>query len=276
MLQQQPSLEFESPGTARPEPRTAASVASMALIARPRVFGEGGWGTILNNLSAPSTTTTRAKACVSLTSCVIQSRVACRHMLRARVSSSRRCSRSSPRNGSSRITSRTLTGASLALPHPLPSHLRRGPLPRQGVFAVPQAVSEHTAEVSLIDNPADRQRRVGGRTVEEVLKERAVPELHGRIDPRGLLAQSFEALAMQWLTVDENVPVCRSMPSKEKPDQARLASARRANDSHVASRLDPEINPLQDRVPGHPYAHPLRAQRLLAVLLPGFLQAGEP
>jgi len=117
--------------------------------------------------------------------------------------------------------------------------------------------SEHAGEVSLVDNPADRQGRVGRRTIEEVLKERAVPELHGRIDPRGLTAQPFEVLAMQWLTVDENAPVCRSMPSKEKSNQARLASARMANDSHVASRLDPEINPLQDRVPGHSYAHPL-------------------
>jgi hypothetical protein len=116
---------------------------------------------------------------------------------------------------------------------------------------------EHAGKVSLVDNPADRHGRVGWRTVEEVLKERAVPELYGRIDPGGLPAQPFEALTMQWLTVDENAPACRSMPSKEKSDQARLASARLANDSHVASRLDPEINPLQNRVPGHPYAHPL-------------------
>ena len=64
---------------------------------------------------------------------------------------------------------------------------------------------------------------------------------------------------MQGLTVNENAPVRRSMPAQEEPDQARLASARMADDSHMASCLDGEINLLQDSVPGCPYAHPLQS-----------------
>jgi len=106
-----------------------------------------------------------------------------------------------------------------------------------------------------LDNLADRQRRVSWRTVEKILKEGAVPELHSRINPSSLPAQPFKAFAVKGLTVNKNAPGRRAMPAKEEPDQARLASARRANDSHVASRLNPEINPLQDRVARHPYAH---------------------
>ena len=52
MLQQQPSLEFESPpGGARPEflPHRCFR-CQHGPIARPWSFGEVGWGTILNNL----------------------------------------------------------------------------------------------------------------------------------------------------------------------------------------------------------------------------------
>src|SRR5688572_10835361 len=49
------------------------------------------------------------------------------------------------------------------------------------------------------------------------------------------------------------------MPAKEKPDQARLTSTRMADNSHMASCLDREVNPLQNRVPGRAYTYSLHA-----------------
>ena len=59
--------------------------------------------------------------------------------------------------------------------------------------------------------------------VEQVVEQRAVPELHLGVDPGGGAAQGGQPFGAQRLAVDEQLPLGRPVPAQEQPHQARLA-----------------------------------------------------
>jgi len=80
--------------------------------------------------------------------------------------------------------------------------------------------------------------------VAENVEEGAVPELDRRINPGGVAAQAFEALAVEGPAVDEDAAARWSVPPQEDADEARLAGARGTDDGDVGPR---------PRCPGRPY-----------------------
>jgi hypothetical protein len=57
----------------------------------------------------------------------------------------------------------------------------------------------------------------------QVIEEGTVPELHRRIDPGGVSAELFKALAVEEPAVNEDAAAGRPVPPQEDGDEARLA-----------------------------------------------------
>jgi hypothetical protein len=122
----------------------------------------------------------------------------------------------------------------------------------------------------------------------EVVKQGAVPELHGRVNPGGFLAQLLDVPPVEGHSIDEHVASRSPMPPQEESHQARLASPRGPHDGHVAPRLDGEVDVRENSVPSGADAHPLQhdayaqygrsrtGRRALAIVLrPGVLEGTE-
>jgi len=80
-----------------------------------------------------------------------------------------------------------------------------------------------------------RQAVVVGRRggVGQVVQQRAVPQLHGGVDPGGDGAQRGQAGGDQRLAVDQQPAVGQPVPAQQHTQQRRLARARAADDGHV-------------------------------------------
>ena len=197
-------------------------------------------------------TSTRAKRSVSPMSWVTHSSVASDHRRRARASSAARCSRASPRNGSSRITS---AGRGRSTPRPKRTRCpsppdTRPPASPSGVSAPCGKPPRHLVELRL----GDRGREVGGRRGQpeaEVGGERSVPQVHRSDRPRPSAGAAPPARAgpsarPSTVTVARRGPV----PAEQQPHQARLPRARCADDRDVLARRDRQrVRPRGSRVP---------------------------
>jgi hypothetical protein len=74
-------------------------------------------------------------------------------------------------------------------PHPLPFPTgdQPSPLAEQGLETVGKLL-QHIAQLGLLDDGGERRGVIAMRSIAQVLEQRAIPELHSRIDPGGFLA----------------------------------------------------------------------------------------
>src|SRR5262249_6651171 len=84
-------------------------------------------------------------------------------------------------------------------------------------------------------------------TVEKVVKQRTVPELHRRINPCSLVTQAIEACGVERLVVDQDAALGGTMPAQEEPDQSRFAGAGSADNGHMLARFEVEVDIFEDR-----------------------------
>ena len=95
----------------------------------------------------------------------------------------------------------------------------------------------------------------------EVVDERSVPELDGRIDPRRLLAKRVEARAVERRAVDEHVSSGGPVPPEQQADERRLAGTGRSDDRDVLAWLNGDRRVLEDRVTTGPDGDGRRSMR---------------
>ena len=190
--------------------------------------------------SAPLDDQHALEACVAPTSWVMHSRVACRHTWRARPAA--RAGARGRAHGTAHPGSPAAPRAAAAPVRGAPAGLRRPTpvlLPRPGASAGRRAVVSSTlAQVGLRDAPRHRRGRRGCRAIAQIVEEGAIPELDGRIDPGGLLAQCARCCAVEGRAIDQDTPGRRPVPAQEEPDEARLAGARGAHNRDMGPSRD--------------------------------------
>jgi hypothetical protein len=116
---------------------------------------------------------------------------------------------------------------------------------------------ENTAQFGSVEDLHHRRRLfsrrnagfISGRPVANVLQKRPVPKLHCRINPPGVAPQIFETLRYR-AAIDEHLALGWPPPAEEKPDETRLASARRADDGDMGTSWNASINVMEDGVSG--------------------------
>ena len=106
---------------------------------------------------------------------------------------------------------------------------------------------EDRAELRRLDDASEGRSRSAARSVAEVLEERTVPQLNGRIDPCRVASQRRQRRSSQGHTVGEDPSRACLVPAKQQADKRRLAGTGAADDRDVLSRVDRETDVLEDR-----------------------------
>lgn len=100
---------------------------------------------------------------------------------------------------------------------------------------------------------ADRAGKIGWGvivSVDQVLDERAIPELNGGLDPGRLVSEARKAFVVKGSVVDQDRSARGTVPSKKYSCEARLPAPRVTDDGNVASRLDSQMDIVEDGVSG--------------------------
>src|SRR5271163_4789902 len=74
--------------------------------------------------------------------------------------------------------------------------------------------------------------------VAEIRKQRAIPELHCRVNPRRLLPQPIEMMTVKRHAIHQHASLSRAIPTQKQAQQAGFARPRNANDSDMIARIN--------------------------------------
>ena len=116
---------------------------------------------------------------------------------------------------------------------------------------------EHVRQGRVLEHARQGRHGVGVGAVQQVVQQRGIPELDGRIDPRRLVAQPIEPARVERRPIDQELPRRRAVPAEQQPHQRRFAGAGGAHDGHVTARRDGEL----DDLPGSCDRPPARSRR---------------